>query len=77
MLAIRPKMHRSSCPPATGLSDQSRPSHGGEHDAGIEGVIYFTPDGEGYVLYATSRPTAAGAGAGAGAGASPAGPSGS
>jgi hypothetical protein len=59
MFAIRPMMHRSSCPPATGLSDQSRPSHGDEYDAGIEGMIYLTPDGEGYVLYATSRPAGA------------------
>jgi hypothetical protein len=57
MLAIRATMDRSLCPPATGVGDRSLPGHGGGwDDAGVEGVIYYTPDGDGYVLYAAPRP---------------------
>jgi hypothetical protein len=62
MLAIRPTTDRTSCPPAGDLGHRSQPGRGVEHDTGLEGVIYSTPDGDGYILYATSRPCGAGAG---------------
>ncbi|MCP3992737.1 MAG: hypothetical protein GY724_26960 [Actinomycetia bacterium] len=57
MLAIRPMMDHSSYQPAAGVNDSSRTGHCGGYDAWVEGVIYYTPDGDGYVLYTRSRPS--------------------
>ena len=60
MLAIPSTIDRTSCPPTIGTSDRSRPGHGGATDIGAEGVIYYSPDGDGYILYATTQSTGAG-----------------
>jgi hypothetical protein len=52
MLAIPSTPDRSTCPSTLGTSDRSRPDHGGVTDIGAEGVIYYSPDGDGYILYA-------------------------
>ncbi len=57
MLAIRRKMDRTSYQAAAGVCDRPRPTRDSEYVAGVEGVIYYTPDGDGYVLYTRSRPS--------------------
>ena len=53
MLAFQPKSDRSLQLRATDVSNEPQAADG-LNDAGVEGVIFYNPHGEGYVLYASS-----------------------